>query len=277
MDSRSEPLAEPFHPHGNDRVYLVPYEHLPEWYQDNPWIRSGYRPVSNSANACFRSWVRLHNEVVNIHSHLFAAIAFLLAEAYILEPLSSKYPRVSVGDYAVLTIFLSSATICFGLSAAYHTFICHSQKVETIWLRLDFVGIILLILGSFATGIYVGFWCEQLQRTIYWAMVSVLSTVGRYTYNSSFLIDRWPWRYFHLRDAAPKIPRTSMENVSSIDPHEHWSIWNRTYRPWYLLVRLSANEPTIRLAVLLGRRSNIFAGSHHICSRLPIALVFTTH
>lgn len=172
-ESRPEALVLPVHQDDNERIHLVAYEDLPGWYQDNPWIRTNYRPVSNSAKLCLQSWFRLHNELVNIHSHFFAAIAFLLAEAYILEPLSRKYERVSAGDYAVLSVFLLTATTCFGLSATYHTVISHSQRVEAIWLRLDFVGIILLIVGSSISGIYVGFWCEQLQRTIYWGMVSI--------------------------------------------------------------------------------------------------------
>ncbi|KAK6211977.1 hypothetical protein LQW54_005504 [Pestalotiopsis sp. IQ-011] len=176
--SRVEPIALPLHHGRRNKVLLLSYEEIPEWYQDNPWIRHGYRPVSNSARSCLRSWARLHNELVNIHSHLFAAVAFLFAEAYILEPLHRKYSYVSGGDYAVLGIFLLAATVCFGLSATYHTLISHSQKVESIWLRLDFVGIIFLIVGSFIPGIYVGFWCEQFERTIYFGMTGGLGAIS---------------------------------------------------------------------------------------------------
>lgn len=156
---------------GAEPSRLLSYDEIPGWYQDNQYIWGGYRPVSNSTKSCLRSWFRLHNEFVNIHSHLWSAVAFLLAEAYILEPLHRKYSRVSAGDYAVLGVFLITATACFGMSAAYHTFICHSHKVEALWLRFDFVGIILLILGSFITSIYVTFWCELVEKIIYWSMV----------------------------------------------------------------------------------------------------------
>ncbi|KAF2994304.1 hypothetical protein E8E14_002168 [Neopestalotiopsis sp. 37M] len=177
-ESRVEPIALPLHHNRGNRVLLLSYDEIPTWYQDNPWIRRGYRPVSNSVKSCLRSWARLHNELVNIHSHLFAAVAFLLAEAYVLEPLHRKYSYVSGGDYAVLAIFLLAATVCFGFSAAYHTLISHSQKVEAIWLRLDFVGIIFLIVGSFIPGIYAGFWCEQFERTIYFGMTGGLGAIS---------------------------------------------------------------------------------------------------
>ncbi|KAH8677746.1 mPR-like GPCR protein [Xylariales sp. PMI_506] len=159
---------------------LLSYEDIPEWYQDNAYIRGGYRPVSSSTKTCFKSWFRLHNELVNIHSHLIPSVAFLLGETYILEPLHRRYARLTVADYVVLAIFLLTATTCFGFSAAYHTFISHSQKVEALWLRMDFVGIILLIIGSFISGIYVGFWCENFERNIYWGMscgLGVLSII----------------------------------------------------------------------------------------------------
>jgi adiponectin receptor len=173
-EARSEPLTLPLaHDACGENAKLLSYGDIPEWYQDNQYIQAGYRPVSGSAKTCFRSWFRLHNELVNIHSHLVPALAFLLAEAYILEPLHRKYANATPGDYVVLAFFLFTATVCFGLSACYHTLICHSQNIEAIWLRLDLVGIILLILGSFVTGIYVGFWCENLERNIYWGMVGI--------------------------------------------------------------------------------------------------------
>ncbi|KAI1483588.1 hypothetical protein K445DRAFT_309523 [Daldinia sp. EC12] len=147
---------------------LVLYDEIPEWYQDNPYIRRGYRPVSHSARVCFRSWLYLHNETVNIYTHLVPAVALLIGG---LVYLFSRLQHRS-NDAGVVVVLLLSASACLSLSGAYHTLMCHSREVEALWLRLDFVGIILLILGSFISGIYVGFWCESLERKIYWSMAS---------------------------------------------------------------------------------------------------------
>ncbi|KAI1660414.1 HlyIII-domain-containing protein [Daldinia decipiens] len=148
---------------------LALYEEIPDWYQDNPYIRRGYRPVSNSARVCFGSWLYLHNETVNIFTHLVPAIAlFISGLAYLVSRLQHR----NSNDAGVVAILLLSATACLGLSCAYHTLMCHSREVEALWLRLDFVGIILLILGSLISGVYVGFWCETLERNIYWSMAS---------------------------------------------------------------------------------------------------------
>lgn len=156
----------------NDKSYeLLTYDDIPEWYQDNRHIRRGYRPVSNSTQACLHSWFHLHNESVNIYSHLVPAVVFLFGVVYVLEPLHLRHENVAAADYAVIAFFLLSATACFSLSAFYHTFISHSQKVEAQWLKLDFLGIILLIMGSYFANVYVTFWCEEKQQNIYWGMV----------------------------------------------------------------------------------------------------------
>lgn len=155
----------------NPKPSLLSFNEIPEWYQDNPHIHRGYRPVSGSAATSLASWRYIHNETVNIYSHLVPCAAFLLGEWYILQYLHSRYGAVAVGDDLIFASFLLTAAACLGLSAAYHTLINHSQAVERTWLRLDLVGIVLLTAGDIVSGVYMVFWCEPLQRGIYWAMV----------------------------------------------------------------------------------------------------------
>lgn len=158
---------------------LISYEELPGWHQDNPFIRHGYRPISRSAIACFQSWGFLHNETLNIYTHLIpAAAALFIGEAWVLAYLRQRYVDVGASDYAIFAFLLSAASACLGISSAYHTLMSHSQEIEARWLRLDFVGIIILIVGSFVSGIYVGFWCEWTQRKIYWGMTASLGAVS---------------------------------------------------------------------------------------------------
>lgn len=156
---------------------LLSFNELPKWHQDNEFILHGYRPISGSAQVSFRSWSFIHNETVNIYSHLIPAVAFLLGEWYILEYLASRYPDMIGTDYFIFVFFLLTAFICLGLSTTYHTLLNHSFEVEQIWLRLDLVGIVILTLGDFVSGIYMVFWCEPLQRKIYWSMVSQWSCI----------------------------------------------------------------------------------------------------
>ncbi|XXH01983.1 hypothetical protein Hte_008347 [Hypoxylon texense] len=162
--------------HHHHHQSLLSYDDIPAWYQDNPHIRRGYRPVSHSVRACVRSWTYAHNETMNIYTHLVPAVALLICGlVYVSIRLRG---HTDGGDAAVVVGLMLCEVACLGFSSAYHTLLCHSRAVESLWLRLDFVGIILLILGSVVSGVYVGFWCETLERTIYWSMVGSLSAIS---------------------------------------------------------------------------------------------------
>lgn len=150
---------------------LVSFNEIPEWYSDNNYILHGYRPISNSARACFNSWKYLHNETVNIYSHLIPGLFFLAGEWYLLQYLQAKYPQATLSDFVVFAFFLLTTTICFGMSAMYHTLMNHSVEVNILWLQVDLIGIVISTLGNFVSGIYVIFYCEPELKRGYWAMV----------------------------------------------------------------------------------------------------------
>ncbi|KAI1773073.1 mPR-like GPCR protein [Hypoxylon cercidicola] len=170
------PTSEKSQDHHHSPPALLSFDEIPAWYQDNPHIRGGYRPVSHSARACFASWTYAHNETMNIYTHLVPAVALLVCGlVYILARLRQ---HLGSGDAGVVAGLMLSEVACLGLSSTYHTLMCHSHQVESLWLRLDFVGIILLILGSFISGIYVEFWCETFERTVYWSILGALAAVS---------------------------------------------------------------------------------------------------
>ncbi|OBT39979.1 hypothetical protein VE00_09985 [Pseudogymnoascus sp. WSF 3629] len=174
------------------RPTLLSFDELPEWQKDSPFIRSGYRPESNSAQACFASWLYLHNESVNIYSHLIPGILFLAGEVVIYQYFDARYPVATVSDRLIFAFFLLTAVTCLGLSAMFHTFLSHSALISHVWLQLDFVGIIVLILGDFVSAIYVGFYCEPaLQKTYFTMIISLCSASIFILLNPRFQGDRW--------------------------------------------------------------------------------------
>lgn len=156
------------------RPTLLSFGEMPEWFQhdNNEWILHGYRPISGSVRASFRSWCYLHNETVNIYSHLIPAVVFLLGEWYILQYIASKYSRVTSTDFVAFSAFMLTATICYAFSALYHTLMNHSYTVDHLCHRLDMLGIGIFITGDIVLGVYIIFWCEITLRNIYWSMVS---------------------------------------------------------------------------------------------------------
>jgi adiponectin receptor len=152
---------------------LLTYREIPLWYQDgNQFIHSGYRPPSNSAAASFHSWSYLHNESVNIYSHLIPSLIAAISWFYFVQGyFEYHYPLASQTDVLVLWFFLFTAVVCLGTSALYHTLLNHSCGCANLWLSLDYCGIVILTLGCFVSGIYVGFECEPHLRKLYWTMV----------------------------------------------------------------------------------------------------------
>ena len=156
------------------RPVLLSFDEMPEWFrrESNQWILHGYRPISDSAHASFYSWSYIHNESVNIYSHLIPAVCFLLGDWYIQQYLASRYSGVTGADFIVFSIFMLTAFMCLSLSATYHTLLNHSQHVKYFCLRLDMLGVVIFILGDLILEVYMVFWCEPLPRNIYWSMVS---------------------------------------------------------------------------------------------------------
>ncbi|KAJ3295781.1 hypothetical protein HK104_002341 [Borealophlyctis nickersoniae] len=153
---------------------------LPAWYADNIYIFTGYRRIQNSYRGCFESLGYINNETGNIYSHLIGAVLFLVlviaGHSYAMDmPESTKW-----SDHAVIIIFMLSAVTCLGCSATFHTCCCHSQAVARKWNKADYVGIVVLIVGSFIPTLYYGFYCEPVLQAIYIAGISILGfiTVG---------------------------------------------------------------------------------------------------
>lgn len=152
---------------------LLNYHELPSWYQENEFILSGYRQPSGSLVTCLRSWAYLHNESVNIFSHLLPAVAALCLIFAADFLLLHTYPKANATTRALLMFYLMCVAVCFGLSAFYHTMINHSAKGHDIAIKLDYCGILLLIYADFITGEYVCFYCAPLLRDIYWSVITV--------------------------------------------------------------------------------------------------------
>jgi adiponectin receptor len=190
---------------------LCSFDELPEWHQDNHFILHGYRPVSNSVRASWESWFHLHNETVNIFTHLIPAIYCLAAEGLITQYFAFHYPKSTNGDRIVFAFFILTVTICFGMSATYHTLMNHSDSVSHLWLRIDFVGIILHTLGNFISGIYVVFYCEPTLQKVYWTMVC------NHIHSSTRLTVVWQDTRAGIdncaRDRESQISRETLENI----------------------------------------------------------------
>jgi len=112
----------------------------------------------------------MHNETVNIFSHLLPSIFFIAAEGCIYTYFQYKFPESKILDRLVFALYLLTAAVCMACSAIYHTVLNHSEKVAKRSLQFDLAGILVLTWGIFWSAIYVAFYCETNIRWGYWAM-----------------------------------------------------------------------------------------------------------
>ncbi|KAH8662978.1 hemolysin-III related-domain-containing protein [Tricladium varicosporioides] len=154
-----------------ENALTVLWDDLPSWQQDNHYIHSGYRPASGSFKKSFRSLGYLHNESVNIYSHLIGALIFSTIGLILYTVIAPRYESAAVSDIIVFGCFFLGAALCLGMSATYHAISNHSPMVAKFGNKLDYVGIVFLITGSFIPSIFYGFYCQQHLQELYWAMI----------------------------------------------------------------------------------------------------------
>src|SRR5436305_5620486 len=92
-----------------EKAILLLWDELPSWQQDNHYIRSGYRRESRSYRESFASLGYLHNESVNIYSHLLGAIAFTCLGVILNSILGPRYVSASTSNVLAFACFFLGA------------------------------------------------------------------------------------------------------------------------------------------------------------------------
>ncbi|PWZ00517.1 HlyIII-domain-containing protein [Testicularia cyperi] len=103
-----------------------------------------------------------------------------------LSSLASKAPSLAVRppdmlDVAGFGVFFFASVICLGFSATYHTIQCHSEHVSKQFNKLDYVGIVVMIVGSFLPALHYGFYCHPEYQILYSVGVTLLGAAAMYT------------------------------------------------------------------------------------------------
>lgn len=118
---------------GPRKLKLYTFHEIPIHLKDNPFIFNGYRAFY-SFKQCLKSLWFLHNESVNIWSHLFGSLLFL------------------GGNSNIIMFYRLSAATCLLCSSTFHTFNCHykPQTYDNMAIT-DYSGIAVLFCGSFTS------------------------------------------------------------------------------------------------------------------------------
>lgn len=154
--------------------HLISWDDLPSWRRDNAFIHGSYRRTTPSYLHAAKSLLYLHNESVNIWSHLIGSALFLSSAAYIWGVVHPRYlEHATAGDVAAFSCFFAGAVICLGMSATFHALVDHSEQVAKWGNKLDYTGIVALIVGSYVPALYYGFFCQPVLLKAYLYLVSL--------------------------------------------------------------------------------------------------------
>lgn len=189
---------------------LFSYEDMPTWLRDNEFILGGYRRPYSTWGECLKSLFKLHNESVNVWSHLFPMIVLAIVSPFVFsafqasselggaspdeaEALLDKleldtsaegtrrfeqalFEYEDAGEAYILP-FLFGAMACLSLSGSYHLFKCNGRHTHAWLHKLDYVGITLLIVGSFYPFIYYAFYCRPSEQIAYLSAISGMGLI----------------------------------------------------------------------------------------------------
>lgn len=155
------------------KTRTVTLQEIAEWQFDNKYILRGYRPEKADYLEVFTSLTFLHNETCNVYTHLVGALLLpLIAPVFLRLLTDPRFLNVSSMDYAMFNVYFWCAEICLVLSALYHLLQPHSHRVEMFWHGMDLLGIVIVTIGTFSSGIYYVFFCEASLQKLHWTIVS---------------------------------------------------------------------------------------------------------
>jgi hypothetical protein len=238
------PSPPPASPLASKARALLHWDHLPPWRRDNSYIRSGYRPSTSSFLDSLCSVTYLHNESVNIWTHLLGAVAAAAAALlYLYGIIEPRYPSADASDVLVFACFFAGAVACLGMSATYHAVSNHSEHVARWGNKLDYSGIVCMIVGSYVPCLYYGLFCEV------WLMAVYLYAVSFPCFSSLPFLHPVPfltrWADFHPRHRlrgghlAGALPQTRVPTLALRHVRRAGDLGRGARR---------ARTPTVRLA-----------------------------
>lgn len=152
------------------RGRLLRRDELPVWYGHNPHILASYRPPNLGLCRCLATACEVHNETVNVWSHLAGAGIWL---AFAARALASEDLALRADDftYRIQAVCYGLCTVMFLASGLAHLMYCRGPVTYFYAWACDKAGILLL---WFARAISEGMLALYCRRDLWvtWCMVT---------------------------------------------------------------------------------------------------------
>ncbi|KAG5490706.1 hypothetical protein JKF63_00828 [Porcisia hertigi] len=188
--------AKPYNDDTSLPLYVI--QDVPIYLRENMYILRGYRAYY-TGKQCIQSLFSMHNETINIWSHLIGVLFFLGMIAHLFthhiipEYLSGNvfhqenrtaHPVLVDGartawPFIIFGAFSFACVMCLLCSACFHTFLCHmSEDLYHRMHALDYYGITFLVVGSFLPFCFYTMSCAPEWRNAYLSMIGTFGVVG---------------------------------------------------------------------------------------------------
>jgi adiponectin receptor len=156
-----------------DRLKMYKFDQVPEYMQDNEFILGSYRSGYTYYES-FISLFHLHNESVNVWSHLFGFVFFCCIIGYTWQAMGHMH----IEDKILVTVFLGLACYTMLFSSLFHLNLCVSAEAEQFWGCLDHSGISASIAGGSIAVMYILLHCDGRARLAWIGLLVLCNCVG---------------------------------------------------------------------------------------------------
>ncbi|CAK0827501.1 unnamed protein product [Prorocentrum cordatum] len=148
------------------RGELLKSAEVPE-HQKQPYILCGYRQAPAGPCGLLATMFMLHNETVNMWTHLFGSLYAVGMGVHLVSTLDyDDHGAIEAEARWVLALVFTTA-VCLLASFAYHLCNCTDQRVCQCMHKMDQTGIVCLIIMSYFSGISLFYRCFPRLRLFY--------------------------------------------------------------------------------------------------------------
>jgi adiponectin receptor len=105
----------------DSKQFIMATTHLkdvPPWMRSDPYIQTGYRRCLHSVYHCLLSLLYLHNEWVNVWSHLFPGVVHTLVLAKESYSFSKQWDEERCVDQIFVWQYITSCILCLLFSVS---------------------------------------------------------------------------------------------------------------------------------------------------------------
>lgn len=133
-----------------------------------------------------RSMLQMHNETCNIYTHALGAVTFAGLLTYTCFGMPWNSYKSSPNDefralgwfFPILFIAQAfSGCACFSCSVCFHTMMNQSYEKWLFWVRIDYSGILMILVASVALIVQMVHLCNTNAAVVYWCFLIMFSSI----------------------------------------------------------------------------------------------------